>query len=609
MFTRRTFYAAALIIQLTSLARASDPFFECLDTIAIPKLHKLSQGRADPYLHWQDHDIALKYAWNSCIERFPERSTAQDYRYADIRMRDLINKENETSLDGQQKERAKQRQAEAPRLQAEEDHIMSLYKDCLLSATRVIAVRSAEPADTIATAAFAACASNRSDVLALKDGEGTSVLDYQVMDVFERAFRPQLVLEAIKQRALEPAPDLARPTPEGQPLLSPKGAHAAEISVIQPGHDTLGPIISLRGPIGDGDFARVKKAIGDWQHVSVALDSDGGLVVDAMQIGELLREREAVAFIMDGSRCASACALIFVGAAKRAMQAHGLLGAHAVYDVDPSIPNGVPKIDSAMNAVVGAYLSKLGYGYATVATMTRAAPDGMKWFDPAEARAAGIPVETIGDRGETIVDENGTPPSAMSAPAVPMIASAPPAAVPAARSPTAEHCVVFLGGEPTPCPPGLRADSFCTEVPKGQICRVPPADAGAIELAPMAGGGGPLPGSFLLVPGDLQATISFWSDDDISPSYSRGAITEADVDAYCAALARDATKCRANNARNIGAPVYAEADCATKAQAYYFRDKRRAWRDADGALHVDNFGLDAAVRLLAAQRAMLCMDR
>jgi len=271
------------------------------------------------------------------------------------------------------------------------------------------------------------------------------------------------------------------------------------------------------------------------------------------------------------------------------------LGAHAVYDFGA---DGASRVNSAMNAVVGAYLAKLGYGYATVATMTRAAPDDMRWFSAEEARTAGVPVETVDDRGKTIVTAEGSTPGGTPAPPAPTVEGATPAAP---IAPPASACL-SNENQAIACPPVIPGDAFCWSGNNGtRNCRLPTTSASGV--------GGGIVGAFPIVPGDLQASETGVVSGVTPPSRMYGLITQADVDAYCAARAVDKVRCRSANSHNVGAQTYAEVDCASGAQSYTFRGERRVWRDKSGVVHVHNFNMNAAVRVLTAQRDLLCAMR
>lgn len=322
-------------------------------------------------------------------------------------------------------------------------------------------------------------------------------------------------------------------------------ADAADIRVeyVPPSGGTA--VISLNGEIVAGDTGRLKALADAYSSFGVLLASDGGSALEGMEIGEYLRSRNASAAIIDGQRCASACASAFLGASVRGMQSHALLGAHAAYRVDA---NGAASESGAVNALAGAYLTKLGFSYGAVLAMTSAGPQGMKWMTPEEARAAGLGVETLDGNFHVAVAADGSSP----------------------------------GAQPQPAPPQ------------------PPAQ----PIAPPARS---LPGSFPLVPGGLQGTVSDVVINVAGPQDMRGVITAADVGDYCATrLAGDAqARCRSDYAAVVGALIEVNADCGNRMIAYSFRgEARAAW--AVGAVTTTRFDVGDATRMLNAQWRVLC---
>jgi len=159
---------------------------------------------------------------------------------------------------------------------------------------------------------------------------------------------------------------------------------------------------------GDGDQFRSKTAF--LSNGIVSFRSDGGSVAAAIQIGEIIRLKGFTTSVSRDSRCASACALAWLGGTKRLMSTESKIGFHAAYTADGR-ETGVG------NALIGAYLNKIGLPYSAVAYITRAAPRSMTWLSAAEAKKHGIDVDLAGS----------TQVANAPAPVVPSAAPAPPA--------------------------------------------------------------------------------------------------------------------------------------------------------------------------------------
>ena len=88
------------------------------------------------------------------------------------------------------------------------------------------------------------------------------------------------------------------------------------------------PVTLLRGAIEPGDAARVVAALERERPARIALDSPGGSVLDALEIGRTVRALGADTVMRDGAVCLSACPYIFVGGTGRAMARDARLGVH-----------------------------------------------------------------------------------------------------------------------------------------------------------------------------------------------------------------------------------------------------------------------------------------
>jgi len=164
---------------------------------------------------------------------------------------------------------------------------------------------------------------------------------------------------------------------------------------------------------GDGDQFRLKT--GSLSAAVISFRSDGGNVVAGIQIGEIIRAKGFTTSVSRDARCASACALAWLGGTKRLMSAESKIGFHAAYNIRDGRETGVG------NALIGAYLNRIGLRYSAVVYITQAAPRSMTWLTAAEAKKHGIEVELVGS------------PQVANAPApAPVVPSAVPAAGPGA---------------------------------------------------------------------------------------------------------------------------------------------------------------------------------
>jgi hypothetical protein len=184
--------------------------------------------------------------------------------------------------------------------------------------------------------------------------------------------------------------DLARQTPlrafkmalaGAMTALSASASMAATITVHPPDSDGR-VFVDVVGKIDNGDFEAFKEKtdqirVGDPKRlVIVTLVSYGGSIFPAMQIGEWVRKRGMLTFVPGERTCASACALIWAAGSLRTVGDAPQIGFHAAYDEETGRESG------AGNAIMGAYLSGLGFGYKAIYFMTHKGPTSVEWLTP-----------------------------------------------------------------------------------------------------------------------------------------------------------------------------------------------------------------------------------
>jgi hypothetical protein len=144
----------------------------------------------------------------------------------------------------------------------------------------------------------------------------------------------------------------------------------------------------------------------------IALSSRGGNLYSGIKIGEHIRRLRFHTMVADGiaddgklSRCSSVCALIWMAGTKKIMAQSALIGFHRAWSARTQAES-VPA-----NAVVGAYLARLGYSDSVVRFATEAAPDDMTWLDIDAIHALGIEVIVGNDDATSFRHYNPPPPN------------------------------------------------------------------------------------------------------------------------------------------------------------------------------------------------------
>ena len=156
--------------------------------------------------------------------------------------------------------------------------------------------------------------------------------------------------------------------------------HAASIEVYQ-------ATITIDGDIDFGDFETFQSKTRALSQATVTLRSNGGKLVPAIKIGETIRQKGFATYVHE--YCASACTFMWLAGTQRYMATTAQIGFHAAYDDRTGQEGGMA------NAIVGAYLTKLGLPYEAVIYATVAAPDSMRYLTVADAKRVGIDVNII----------------------------------------------------------------------------------------------------------------------------------------------------------------------------------------------------------------------
>lgn len=197
-------------------------------------------------------------------------------------------------------------------------------------------------------------------------------------------------------------------------LASLSTANSATIlSTLLPKSDVY--VIAINGPILPQDYEKFRQIAVMHSKAVISFNSDGGNLIAGIQIGRLIRLRNFATLVADGERCASACALAWLGGTIRFMGARALVGFHAAYNATSGQETGVG------NAVVGVYLNEIGLSYKAAIYITSAAPSAITWLTVADARNLGIEVSVLGATQTSSPAD--TTPGASSAP--PAVASSP----------------------------------------------------------------------------------------------------------------------------------------------------------------------------------------
>ena len=179
-------------------------------------------------------------------------------------------------------------------------------------------------------------------------------------------------------------------------LLGIENAAAIQAASIDPIGVGATGYIRINGPIESGDFERFEQALKSLQSPTIKLTSPGGVLSDALAIGNEIRRLKLNTYVEYYALCASACGLIWLSGTTKSIEGAGLVGFHSAYnkggDMTPS-PLG--------NSKVGAYLSQLGYKRELIDYVAQPDPRKMRWLTAGDALVYGIDVNWVDSDRET----------------------------------------------------------------------------------------------------------------------------------------------------------------------------------------------------------------
>ena len=191
--------------------------------------------------------------------------------------------------------------------------------------------------------------------------------------------------------------------------FAPLPSAAADIRLLRMSNPAV-MVIVVDGELHEDDgevFATMARQVA---HPVVSFNSPGGALIAGLQIGQLIRLHRYPTFVPEHALCASACALAWVAGTPRFMQAGAHIGFHAAFNMSNH------EVTGAGNALVGAYLNRLGLSDDAIWFAAKAAPDDISWLTEREARRIGLELRIV--------------PAFLSAPAPPAPREQPPAAAP-----------------------------------------------------------------------------------------------------------------------------------------------------------------------------------
>jgi len=170
-------------------------------------------------------------------------------------------------------------------------------------------------------------------------------------------------------------------------LVCIKAGNAAEITK-EFGENGLADVIRISGQFNLGDQDKFQAVALTSKKAIVFLDSPGGKVSAATEIGTIIRLK-GFETAVDDAVCASACALVWLAGEPRTMSNSTSIGFHTAFTTDK---DGKRTSSVSDGAIIGAYLTRMGFNERVVSYVTSASADDMNWLNKSTAEQLGISV-------------------------------------------------------------------------------------------------------------------------------------------------------------------------------------------------------------------------
>jgi hypothetical protein len=139
----------------------------------------------------------------------------------------------------------------------------------------------------------------------------------------------------------------------------------------------------VSGVIGPGSYEEFRAALAGARPEMVVLDGPGGVLGEALMIGQEVRRRQLDTMVGPNRSCASACAIVFLSGRVKYMANGASVGLHSASYADG-------RADPEATDLMARYLRDMGVPNSTLKRMARTAPKDIRWLSKAEQKAMGI---------------------------------------------------------------------------------------------------------------------------------------------------------------------------------------------------------------------------
>jgi hypothetical protein len=155
-----------------------------------------------------------------------------------------------------------------------------------------------------------------------------------------------------------------------------------------------GQVVTIDGDIAAGDFEAFRAKTASLEKAAIVLKSAGGLIFEAMEIGERIKEKGYSTYV--DRNCTSSCGFIWLAGSPRTKSATANVGFHRPYSSETrTAPSWV--IDT-----VESYMQALGLNKATIEfTLSATEPTDVVYLTENDAKRLGLAVAIVPVRATT----------------------------------------------------------------------------------------------------------------------------------------------------------------------------------------------------------------
>ncbi|MCL2427622.1 MAG: hypothetical protein FWD12_00140 [Alphaproteobacteria bacterium] len=175
-------------------------------------------------------------------------------------------------------------------------------------------------------------------------------------------------------------------------LVALTGSASAMTLQSVPLQDGDGQALLLQGQIGQGDAARLSGALRRQRFAVIGLNSPGGSVVEARDMGRMINRLGVPVAVPDRGVCASACFMLFAAGRSKIAEPGAMIGVHSA-----SVSGGNETLDTlGVTTLMAREAARYGVPASITGRMVTTVPGEMAWLSREELEGMGVRIGVAG---------------------------------------------------------------------------------------------------------------------------------------------------------------------------------------------------------------------